>query len=685
MRSGTSAPPNELAARTAMLCAGLVIAQQVAAKAVRDALFLSSFDVTRLPLAMIGSALVSVLLALLFARALVGFGPGRLVPAVLLSSAALFAVEAALIGRFTSLITILVYLHVAAGGAVVVSAFWSLVSERFDPRAARRSIGRIAAGGAAGGVFGGLLAERTAAMASLGAALLLLSVLHGLAAIAALRFAHRAPAFGSADPNAEVPLDAGAARAGARKVRELGYLRNLALLVLTVTISGTLLDYVLKARAVQMLGDGSSLLRFFAVFYTAVSLFTFAVQTALSRPALERWGLAPTTATLPASVLAGGAVVLLLPSLANVAALRALEAVTKSSLFRSSYELFYTPLAPADKRAAKSVVDVGFDRLGDVAGGVLIHAGLTLGLPGLERELVACAMGLSMAALLLAWRLHGGYVRALERSLLGQSVALGGHDFLDRTTMSTLRSLRGAALGGEGIAELPRLIERLGDELRADASLRALRERADDYAPGMLRALADPTQPVAVRRRLPLALSKARPASVVAGLVAALGDERFEVRAACGRALARLSEHDPDFRVDAPRIYAAVEREVSVSRAVWQSRRLSEDGEHEPFGGTLIADRANKSLEHVFTLLALVLSREPLIAAHHALHSQDQFLRGTALEYLESVLPQSLRERLFPFLEAESRPPPSLRTPAQLEAELVKLSQTLRLAIAQRR
>ena len=45
------------------------------------------------------------------------------------------------------------------------------------------------------------------------------------------------------------------------------------------------------------------------------------------------------------------------------------ESVFRGSLFRTGYELFFTPIPPHDKRAAKSIIDVGFDRLGDAVGG----------------------------------------------------------------------------------------------------------------------------------------------------------------------------------------------------------------------------------------------------------------------------------------------------------------------------
>jgi hypothetical protein len=59
-----------------------------------------------------------------------------------------------------------------------------------------------------------------------------------------------------------------------------------------------------------------------------------------------------------------------------------------------------------------------------------------------------------------------------------------------------------------------------------------------------------------------------------------------------------------------------------------------------------VKDRATKSVEHIFTLLGLVLSQRPLRLAFRALQAEDEKLSGVALEYLDSILPRSLRERL---------------------------------------
>jgi hypothetical protein len=58
----------------------------------------------------------------------------------------------------------------------------------------------------------------------------------------------------------------------------------------------------------------------------------------------------------------------------------------------------------------------------------------------------------------------------------------------------------------------------------------------------------------------------------------------------------------------------------------------------------------------VFTLLSLAFPRRPLVLAFHGLYTDDEHLRGTALEYLESMLPADVRAALWPYLE-DSRPP----------------------------
>ena len=162
MESATRSSGHRSAVVAAMVAAGALIAQQVAGRATRDALFLSTFHVSSLPLVMIAAAVVSALAVLAFSAALSRRSPAQVVPVTIAAGTVLLLAEWGLSLAQPRLAAIAVYLHMAAFGATVVSGFWSLMNERFDPHTARRVMGDIALGASLGGVTGGMLAWVTA-------------------------------------------------------------------------------------------------------------------------------------------------------------------------------------------------------------------------------------------------------------------------------------------------------------------------------------------------------------------------------------------------------------------------------------------------------------------------------------------------------------------------------------------
>jgi hypothetical protein len=170
--------------------------------------------------------------------------------------------------------------------------------------------------------------------------------------------------------------------------------------------------------------------------------------------------------------------------------------------------------------------------------------------------------------------------------------------------------------------------------------------------------LADPKCDFAIRRRIPSLLLATGGRRAMQALVEGLEDERFEVRFRCSRALDELVCRDAALRPPAEVVYAAVERELSVDQNLWRSRRLL--AEQTPLEqlqhlDEVLKERADRSLEHLFSLLALVLPREPLKAAFRSLHSEDAALQALALEYLDGVLPDGLGGKLRALLEQPQR------------------------------
>lgn len=708
----------------ATLTSGCLIAFQMAGKATRDALFLSTFDVTALPAMVIAAAIGALGLAVVVARLLPRVTPARLVPLALVGSATLLVLEWTLVGgSWRRPVVVLVYLHYAGLGALLISGFWSIVAERFDPRSAKRFVGRITAGGTLGGLLGGVLAERVAVWSSVSSMLLVLAALQIVAAILLRRLR---PA---AAPASTVPPSPAS---GLSIINATPYLRTLVAVVLLAALSEGLIDYVFKARAAAAFGRGEELLRLFAVFYTGVGLLTALLQAVATRPALERLGLAPTVACMPAAVAVASAAATAVPGLGGATALRAVEAVLRNSLYRAGYELLFTPLPAVEKRATKTLVDVGAVRIGDVAGGGLVQVLLLLvaGEHVLTTLLTGAAL-LSIVTVVLTFRLRDGYLAALERSLVEQAVRLDPAEVQDLTTRTALLRTamsRGGARPPPPAAASPEVslrpdpvssrVQRLRapearvvraalletplttalaghvipllarDDLARDVAA-ALRPLAGTLTGQLVDHLLDPAQDFAVRRRLPMVLAAAPSERSVDGLLRGLGDQRFEVRYRCGRALLRLRDRDPDLAVPPDRVQDAVLAEVAVDRTLWESRRLLDAVEDEdspsPLLDEVLRERADRSLEHVFTLLALILPRQPLTIAFRGLFTSDPMLRGTALEYLETALPDPIRVGLWPFLEDRRLPRTSARPAEDVLAALVRSRQSIALNLEELR
>jgi AAA family ATP:ADP antiporter len=540
---------------------------------------------------------------------------------------------------------------------------------------------------------------------------------------------------------APADLAAASPRSGFHVLAQAPYLRNLAALVLLGTVGAALADYVFKAQAVEAFGRGESLLRFFALYYAGVSLLSFLVQTTSSALALERLGLGLTASTPSIALAAGGLAGLALPGLAGALLARTGESVFRGSLFRTGYEIFYTPIAAEDKRAAKSIIDVGFDRLGDAVGGGMIR--LLILLPATQQygAILIAAIGCSVVAIVVARRLSKGYIQTLERSLLDRAVELDLSDVEDITTRTAvIRTLRtpftagltrdrtlvtGAVMTGALTAEhqapvgdpevmeilalksrnrdrvlgvlrneeglpgplVPHVIPLLAWDPVAEDAVRALRKVAEERVGELIDALLDPNQPFAVRRRLARVFSICVSQRAVDGLLLGLEDLRFEVRFQCGRSLGAIVEKNPRVRIDKERVFDVVRKEVAVGRPVWQSHRLLDniDQDQRSFVDEFLKDRAGQSLAHVFTLLSLVLPTAPLQIAYRGLHTDDPKLRGTALEYLEGTLPQDLSQRLWPFLGREQQAPRDVRARDEILADLLRSNESIMLNLEELR
>lgn len=737
------AEPNETrGAQVAAFTSMLLIAQQVAGKAARDALFLSSFHAKSLPFAMATGALLSLAAVYGLSRWMAKSTPATIMPVLFSISACGFALAWLVARSAPRSGALLVYLQTALLSPVMISTFWSLINERFDPHTAKRAVARISGGGTLGGVLGGLAVWRASSLIEPVTVLLLLSLINALAVAGSLLTRARRRV-------AEVQAEGATANeepSALRVLQRAPFLRNLALLVASSSAISALLDYLFSAEAAAALGKGQPLLSFFSLFWLGVAILSFILQVALGGVALEKLSLAINIAILPGIIVLGGALGMAVPGLASTALLRGAEAVQRNTLFRSAYELLYTPVPEASKRVAKAVIDVGFDRVGTIVGSGIALAVLGASLHYPDSVLLAAVVALALATLPLARRLHVGYVEALQeglreaaarveenvpqegdRSSLGaeshrperiardkliehiEALQPGGlsalvekrseHDLKEAAPDRALRALQSpeAMLGRvrdllsgneRDIARaLPQLDSRgpgvacaillLAEPAHHEQALAALRNIAPSITGQLLDALLDPSMDFRVRRKLPRALEGSVTQRAADGLLLGTSDERFEVRYACARALSKITEEGGALVIPRERVLDAIRLEVESGKRIVKGAGEEEELDAEPLDPFLVGllqDRVDRSLEHVFRLLALVLERESLRIAFRALYHEDTKYRGTALEYLDAVLPAEIRDVLWPYL-GETAPLPAARATHELLAELTAAAQ----------
>jgi AAA family ATP:ADP antiporter len=225
------------------------------------------------------------------------------------------------------------------------------------------------------------------------------------------------------------------------------------------------------------------------------------------------------------------------------------------------------------------------------------------------------------------------------------------------------------------------------DELAGDA-IAALRRVVPQTTGQIVDVLLDPGEPFAVRRRLPRVLAVHPVPRAIEGLLRGLQDARSEIRQQCGRALARLHADHPEIPFDRDRVMRLVREEANRGKQVWEGQLQLDQDERDdsPLMDEVLRDRANRSLEHVFVLLSLALPLEPLRLAFAGLHTEDDALRATALDYLDSVLPPEVRGSLWPLLAERNpqgpRPAPGSRDALQ---DLIGSNQSIQINLAELR
>lgn len=656
-------------------------------KTVRDALFLSNFDVTDLPKMMIATAACAAFAIIAFSRMLVRFGPARITPPLYIISGIFSVGQWMGMALWPHVVTIVLYLHVSVLDSLLISGFYSIINERYDPYSAKKEISRMAIFTALGGLLGAAAASVVARMFDTGAVIIMLAVLHLMAGLALFQVS--AGQIG------------GKSRSAPHKslltiIKKNALIQKMALLLLTLSAVIALLDYLFKATLQVTLSKGE-LVTFFAYFYIAIDISTLLIHTFISGKALRWFGLGGTIIVLPLSIVLGGIVTFAVRSLMSVTLLRGAASLFTNTFFGPGFELLFTPIPAADKRAGKILIDVGAHRSGGMLGSILIM-GLLL-VPGpTESYILLCVLALAGVMALLIYFLNSGYISqladnlrdgtlkseqieikdittertvaltqtSLERDSLLQQISLrrsetvqpvgpseaesatasrsktAPHVLDDDPEVDAIRNLRSGdaqrirrVLVSKSVSHtlLPHILPLLRNRKVLKEALNAIRPLVSKATGQLVDVLVDHHQHPLIRRRIPLLLGHADSERAAQGLTIGLEDRAVDVRFRCAEALARIKTNHAQLPIDEEAVWRTIYREISY---------FSSSG----FKTVQGVD----PLRYLFILFGIIFGPSVMDVCFEALKADDPATRGTALEYLENQLPQNVRTPLWPLI-----------------------------------
>lgn len=408
----------------------LVVGAYTVVKSVRDALFLSKFGVTQLSFIAIGLAFVTSFIVQLYLKLTAGMPRNRLIGGTNIVIAASLAGIWLGLGNpsLAGILPWVLYIWSSIFGVFMVMQFWLLANDLFDAREAKRLFGFVGAGAILGGVSGGLLSTWLAPLLGTRALLLLAGgMLLGEMLLAQvvwpLRRVDELPRRGARKANQS---------GGFRTLFEHRYVGLLALALLLMTMTTTLLDWQFKAIVkVAYAGRTDEMAGFFGTLYAYLSAFSFVLQTFVTGWVLRRFGVKVSLLLLPLGLLAGSLTILghaLIPGLTRLWAASGAkigEGGLRFAIDKATTELLWMPVPPHVKEQGKAFVDTVMDRLGTGLTGLAWLALAALGLASPARlHLISFAV-IATAAVWLAvvLRTRRAYVDAF-RGMLAQRLDL---------------------------------------------------------------------------------------------------------------------------------------------------------------------------------------------------------------------------------------------------------------------
>jgi AAA family ATP:ADP antiporter len=262
------------------------------------------------------------------------------------------------------------FVFVSALNVLLVSTFWSVMTDVFSNQQGRRLFGPIAAGGTAGALLGPILAGSLVSGIGVPGLLLVAAALVAVTigcVVGLDRAGRRAEGAGDqVRAVADLPIG-GTTLDGLKRVVRSRYLLGIAGYIVLLTATATI-AYFQQGWIVQhVIPDTESRTELFALLDLLTNGVTLLIQVMLARWLLANVGLSWVLAILPVVTAIGFASLAAAPVLGVFALFQVFRRASDYGLARPSREVLFTVVPRADKFKAKNMLDVVIYRASDAS------------------------------------------------------------------------------------------------------------------------------------------------------------------------------------------------------------------------------------------------------------------------------------------------------------------------------
>ena len=308
---------------------------------------------------------------------------------------------------------------------LLISQFWTLANDVYDPRQAKRIFGFIGAGSSLGGATGaGLTAFLVQSVGSRTMILIAAGVM-GICLTIVMTIVRREKTAGSSDASKTGEEEGVSGGEALRMLRSSRHLQIISLVIAFGAICAAIVEQQVNMAVAEAKGaqNADAIAAFLGQLIVYLSLAGFVIQLTLTSRIHRVLGIGFALLILPVSMGASATIILLNRALWAPSFGRILDTAIRYTVDKTSREVLFLPL-PADlKYRAKPFIDVTMDRLAKGIGALLILISIKdwgLGLGWQQLSYVSLAVvGLWVLTAIAARR---EYLRSFRRSIEAQAV-----------------------------------------------------------------------------------------------------------------------------------------------------------------------------------------------------------------------------------------------------------------------